>query len=546
MPHSESSAFSGVRKHAPAPHLSDPEQGLRVLVLAPYGRDARLTATLLQEAGMHCLPCADLAEVCACTEEGCGAWLLSEETLDNKSLALAQERLAAQPSWSDVPVILITRAGEISSAHDHRLAAMKAIGNVTLLERPFRPSTLISTVAMALRSRLRQYQVRDLLAQTARDAEALRDASRRKDEFLAMLAHELRNPLSSISHAVTLQCDSNALDADRDWAARVIARQTAQLSRLVDDLLDVSRITQGKINLLMETVDAAHILASACQTVSGLLAERAHSLRTQFPPSGLWLNADAARIEQIVVNLLTNAAKYTPDHGRIWVSGKLEADTVVIAVRDSGVGIPAERIADMFEMFTQGDRKPGRAEGGLGIGLPVVRSLCELHGGSVSAESAGVGKGSTFTVRLPAAAPPQAAAPVRREHLESTSGARILVVDDNVDSALGLARLLRRRGYTVDVAHDGPSALECAQASPPAVVLLDIGLPGMDGYEVARRMRAGAVCRGTLLVALTGYGQEEDRAHAHAAGFDHHCVKPIDFQVLLQLLHDRIASSGQA
>ncbi len=511
---------------------------LRILVLAPYGSDAQLTASILEEAGIHTAICADARQLCAKASEGCGAWLVSEDALDISSVVLLREWLAAQPSWSDVPVVLVTRAGEISSAQRLRLSAVRDMGSVTLLERPFRAGTLVSTVEMALRSRERQYQVRELLEQTARDAESLRQASRRKDEFLAMLAHELRNPLSSVSHAVALQLESPD-SASHSWAAEVIARQTAQLTRLVDDLLDVSRITQGKINLVLETVDTAEILASACQTVAGLIESRSHILHTDYPKGQLWLNADATRVEQIVVNLLTNATKYTPSPGEVWLNARLEDGEVVISVRDCGIGIPPGNIADMFDMFTQGDRTAARSEGGLGIGLPVVKTLCELHGGSVTAESPGVGQGSTFTVRLPAASPPQTLKPVTKNGVVATQEARVLVVDDNVDSAHGLERLLRRRGYTVDVAHDGPAALASAVAFPPAVVLLDIGLPGMDGYEVARRLRTTGGCMDAVLVALTGYGQEDDRMRARASGFDDHFVKPVDFNALLRLLHEK-------
>ncbi len=520
------------------PAKGSSDLGLRIFVVAPYGSDARLTSGILEEAGLRTLVCESIQQLCARAPEGCGACLLSEEALEKPSLQLLQEWLSEQPSWSDMPVVLVTRAGEISSLMRHRLSAIMSMGNVTLLERPFRASTLLSTVEMALRSRERQYQVRELLEQTARDAEALREASRRKDEFLAMLAHELRNPLSSVSHAVMLQREAPD-GKDHAWAVDVISRQTEQLTRLVDDLLDVSRITQGKIKLLVEVVDAAKILHSGCQTVAGLIESRVHTLHTDFPLGKLWLKADATRVEQIVVNLLTNAAKYTPSHGHVWLTACLDGSDVVITVRDSGVGIPKERISDMFGMFTQGDRTPARSEGGLGIGLPVVKALCELHGGVVTAESAGVGLGSTFTVRLPATTAPEAAPLIKKERVTARRGTRVLVVDDNVDSAQGLERLLRLRGYTVDVVHDGPSALEHALASCPAVVLLDIGLPGMDGYEVARLLREQAGCNDTFLVALTGYGQEEDRARARASGFNEHFVKPVDFNALIELLHEK-------
>lgn len=515
-----------------------PDGGERILILAPYGSDARLSTAILHEAGMQTVAAENVHQLCARASEGCGVWLLAEEALEKPAVTALRQWLDAQPSWSDVPVVLVTRAGEISFAQRQRLLAIRSMGNVTLLERPFRAGTLVSTLETALRSRRRQYQVRELLEQTARDAETMRQASRRKDEFLAMLAHELRNPLSSVSHAAAVQREA-ADDADRAWAADVITRQTAQLSHLVDDLLDVSRITQGKIKLVLGVVDSAQILTSACQSVAGLVQSRAHTLHTDFPVGKCWLKADATRVEQIVVNLLTNAAKYTPSSGQIWLSAHGDEHEVVIIVRDSGIGIPPDRIQDMFDMFTQGDRTAARSEGGLGIGLPVVKTLCELHGGSVTAESPGVGHGSTFTVRLPAAPAPAAPAQAKKDGTAAASSARVLIVDDNVDSAQGLERLLVRRGYAVEVAHDGPQALKRALASPPEVVLLDIGLPGMDGYEVARLLRTEAGCMHSFLVALTGYGQEEDRARARASGFDGHFVKPVDFKALLQTLHEK-------
>lgn len=518
----------------------DAELEQRILILAPYGSDARLTATILRYAGLATATCADAGHLGRESTYGCGCWLISEEALDKASQETLKGWLDAQPSWSDVPVVLVTSSGELSSSQGRHLAAIRSMGNVTLLERPFRSTTLISTLEMALRSRQRQYQVRGLLEQTAKDAETLRQASRRKDEFLAMLAHELRNPLSSVTHAAALQREASD-DADRSWAAAVITRQTAQLSRLVDDLLDVSRITQGKIKLVLGVVDSAQILTSACQSVAPLVASRAHALHTDYAVGKCWLCADATRVEQIVVNLLTNAAKYTPSCGHIWLSARRDGGMAVITVSDSGVGIPPDRIQDMFEMFTQGDRTAARAEGGLGIGLPVVKTLCEMHGGSVIAQSPGVGKGSTFTVTLPVAeAPPSpGSVPPKTDGRVNGHDVRILLVDDNVDSAHGLERLLLRRGYRVEVAHDGPQALGHAKASPPQVALLDIGLPGMDGYEVARRLRTEAGCVNTFLVALTGYGQEEDRARARASGFDAHFVKPVDFRALLQVLQDK-------
>lgn len=377
-------------------------------------------------------------------------------------------------------------------------------------------------------------------------AAALREADRRKDEFLAMLAHELRNPLASVANAVTLLKEagpprelSPEATETSVWAAEIIDRQARQLARLVDDLLDVSRITRGKIELRRVALDAAGPIASAGETVAPLVAARGHSLIAEFPQGELWLEADPTRLEQIVVNLLTNAAKFSEPRGRILVRARRLGEEIVIQVSDSGIGIAPERVTEMFELFAQGERSAARSEGGLGIGLTVVRGLCELHGGSVSAYSGGLGKGSIFTVRLPAARRPgdetstiAQAADAPREY----SGVRVLVVDDSADSAATLGRLLARRGYKITLAHDGLEALEKAREILPAAILLDIGLPGIDGYEVARRLRREPAGAGVLLVAISGYGQAEDRIQSSEAGFDHHLIKPVDFSELLSLL----------
>ena len=513
--------------------------GERILILAPLGNDARLTAQFLQAAGLDAEPCANPECFAEAARAGCGAWLLAEEALELTATALLRSFLAAQPSWSDLPIVIIASGGgEVSAQRRARLASFGPGGNVSILERPFRPATLVSTLQAALRARRRQYEVRDLLAQSARDTATLRDASRRKDEFLAMLAHELRNPLASVTNAATLLREGTG-DNDRAWAAEVITRQSSQLARLVDDLLDVSRITRGKIELRLERLDVARCLESACEAVAPEIAARHHTLLADYPRGEMWAVADPTRLEQIVVNLLGNAAKYTGNGGHIGLAAQAADGEIILRVSDDGIGIPPQHIPVMFELFAQGERSAARTEGGLGIGLTVVRGLCELHGGSVAAESEGVGKGSTFTVRLPAADP--AERPPRNGHSATATptprtGTRILVVDDNVDTAAGLSRLLTRRGYFVELAHDGPSAVEKARAFAPAAVLLDIGLPGMDGYEVARHLRADPATVGSVILALSGYGQEEDRTRSRAAGFDHHLVKPIDFAVLQTLL----------
>jgi PAS domain S-box-containing protein len=365
----------------------------------------------------------------------------------------------------------------------------------------------------------------------------VRANNQRKDEFLAMLAHELRNPLAAISSAVTVT-QQGALQEHIEWSMEVINRQLRHLSRLIDDLLDVSRITRGKIVLRRSVVEASPILDGALETIRPLIEDRKHTLDLALDRGNLWVNVDPTRLEQIVVNLLSNAAKFSKHQSHIWLAARRQGREIAITVRDAGIGIPPERLQEIFELFAQGDRSLARSEGGLGIGLTVVKRLVEMHGGSVTAASEGAGKGSEFTVRLPAAERPSTAPQPAAGSPSEPSGrtSRILVVDDNVDTASGMARLLKLRGHDVAVAHTGPEAIETAARHRPEFVLLDIGLPGMDGYEVATRLREEASCRETVIVAASGYGQEEDRRRSLAAGFDYHLVKPIDQDVLLTIL----------
>jgi PAS domain S-box-containing protein len=383
------------------------------------------------------------------------------------------------------------------------------------------------------------------ITERKRAEEALRDSDRRKDEFLAMLAHELRNPLAPIRNALHLMKHANGAGSDLEAEREMVERQVLHMTRLVDDLLDVSRISRGKIELRKEPIELAAAVERTIGAIRPLIEEYHHELIVSLPPEPIRLEADPTRLEQVLWNLLNNAAKYTDPGGRIELIVEIEGEMVALRVRDNGIGITPEMLPQIFDLFVQVERRLDRSQGGLGIGLSLVRNLVEMHGGSVTALSAGLGRGSEFVIRLPrldvagrrgapAAAPPT---PADSPLPEQSHGFRILVVDDNEDSANSLAKLLRRvLGQNVEVAYDGASALERARIFHPDLVFLDIGLPGMDGYEVARRLRESPENRTPVLVALTGWGQEEDRRRSREAGFDRHLVKPIDPDMLGGLL----------
>jgi PAS domain S-box-containing protein len=375
-----------------------------------------------------------------------------------------------------------------------------------------------------------------------RAEQALKDADRRKNEFLAMLAHELRNPLSAISNAVELSNRAAADSATAEWGRDVIKRQVGNLSHLVSDLMDVSRINQGKVRLRKGPVELGPIISRAVAMVRHHIDGRKHELQVSLPHEPVWLDADPTRLEQVFANLLNNAAKYTEPGGRIAVLAERREQEVVIAVKDTGVGISPEMLQKVFDLFTQVERSSDRSQGGLGIGLTVVRSLVEMHGGSVSASST-PGEGSVFAVRLPVIETPAAERPESAVDKPTTAPRRILIVDDNPDTAQSMAWLLKHAGHRVEVAHDGRSAIDAARDQRPDIMLLDIGLPGMDGYGVARRIRQDEGCKDTVIIGMSGYSQEDDRRRSREAGFNHHLAKPVDYESLIALINGTHSSA---
>jgi PAS domain S-box-containing protein len=361
---------------------------------------------------------------------------------------------------------------------------------------------------------------------------------RRKDEFLATLAHELRNPLAAIRNSLQVlkmpRLDAPAAQQTRE----MMERQVHHLVRLVDDLLDVSRVMRGKIELRKELVELATVIARAVETAKPLIETQGHELSISVPAESLLVDADPVRLAQVIGNLLTNSARYSEPNGQIWLSARQEGEQAVLTVRDAGIGIAPDMLPHVFELFVQADHSTSKAHGGLGIGLTLVKNLVEMHGGNVEASSAGLGQGCEFVVRLPLQ---KQASPTIQEDIvprpETTSaGHRLLVVDDNQDAALTLAMLLRLSGHEVQVAHRGARALEIAASFQPDLVFLDLGMPGMDGYQVARKMREIPGMEKAVLAALTGWGQKEDLRRTAEAGFDHHLVKPPEPELLEDLL----------
>ena len=429
------------------------------------------------------------------------------------------------------PIIFITAyADEMQTAQGYSLGA------VDYILSPVIPEVLRSKVRVFVELYQMQSRTRAMAAEQAARAQAedtarqLQDADRRKDEFLAMLSHELRNPLAPIRNAVEVIRRLAPADPKLALARDVIDRQVTLLARLVEELLDVSRIGSGKIGLKREAVELSRILAQSVETARPLIDTRKHELLVQLPPAPVWISGDAARLSQVVANLLSTAAKYTPEGGRIQLLATAGSGEAVITVKDNGAGIEPELLPRIFDLFVQGERSLDRGQGGLGIGLTLVKRLVELHQGRVEAASGGAGQGTTFKVVLPCISAVRAPAKQRdpAATVSQVYGRRVLVVDDNVDAAETTATYLRLEGHEVKTVHDGNQALHAVKVFDPHVVVLDIGLPGLDGYDVARQLRERGDTSHALLIALTGYGQKEDRQRAAEAGFDYHLTKPAD------------------
>ena len=422
------------------------------------------------------------------------------------------------------------------SVHDFEVEhSFPTLGRKTMLlnARPFPPDSKHPELILLA--------VEDVTTLRER-ADELAEANRHKDEFLATLAHELRNPLAPIRNAVQYLGTEGLKEPDIRTARDVIARQLAVMVRLIDDLLDVSRISRNKLDIRKQRVELAAVVESAVESSRSLIQQCGHELTVSLPPQPVHLDADPIRLAQVFSNLLNNAAKYTKRGGHIWLTAEQEGSDAVVRVRDNGVGIPGDMLARIFEMFTQVDRTLERSQGGLGIGLTLVRRLVEMHDGSIEARSNGPDKGSEFVVRLPVFSQSPHEPPPRTDGPRATalSKCRILVVDDSKDSADSLGLLLRLKGNDIRTAYDGLDAVEVAEMFHPDLVLLDIGLPKLNGYEVARRIRQQPWGRDMVLVALTGWGQDEDRRHSQEAGFNFHIVKPVELATLEGLLAEPI------
>lgn len=511
---------------------------INILVVDDLPEKLLVYRTILEEPGLNVVSASSGAQALKEVLHHSFAVILLDVNMPGMNGFETAALIRRRKKFAHTPIIFVTAYQD-----DLRPVEGYAHGAVDYMLAPVAPEILRAKVRVFVdlfrmhRQVQRQAEERVTLAEERGKRAAAEEANRRKDEFLAMLAHELRNPLAPIRNAVEIMRQLDSIGPETHWIREMIDRQLRRLTRLVDDLLDVSRITRGKIRLQLARVDAATVVTSAVETSRPLVESRKHELTVDLPPEPIQLMADSDRLAQVLSNLLNNAAKYTNVGGRIGLTVTREKQEVLFRVRDTGAGISADMLPHIFDPFTQVDQSLDRAQGGLGIGLTLARRLVEMHQGSVQATSAGLGQGSEFVVRLPvltAAPSPAAPAPLNGVKAPPSAAprARVLVVDDNVDAADTLATLVRLSGHEVRTVYDGPAALAAAQEYHPEVVLLDIGLPGLDGYEVARRLRRQTEGEQVLIAAVTGYGQDQDRLRSQQAGFDAHLVKPVELAAL--------------
>jgi signal transduction histidine kinase/CheY-like chemotaxis protein len=503
----------------------------RVLVLAPTGRDTQLACDILQSHGIVSERCDGIRDLAAKIIEGAGAALVTEESLTAPAIDVLVDALECQPKWSEFPIMIFT--SELTAdAHVRSIGRLGTRASVTLVDRPVHIKTLVSAARSVLRAREHQYEIRSLL-------EELEERVRERDQFLALLGHELRNPLYAIVLAAA-ESGGDEPDLLRP-KMKVIERQARRLQRLVDDLLDVARVTRGKIELRKRRRDLRDVVQHSIEEMLPTVERAGISLDVDFVDTPVPVEVDEIRLEQVLTNLITNSLKYSPAGGKIEVIVGTDEEGAFICVRDDGDGIDPDVLPHIFDLFAQAATTKDVHQGGLGIGLTLVRSLVELHGGTVSAHSEGPGTGCTIVVRLPLS---EGAAIERRDELSPSDPSRrpqprrIVIVEDNHDIRTLLSAGLGRLGHEVETAVDGPSAVRLVLEQKPDVALIDIGLPGLSGHEVARRIRS-ELSDAVFLVALTGYGQPEDRQQALEAGFDEHLTKPIDIRRLQKLIERR-------
>ena len=519
----------------------------RVLLLAPTAADGAASRALFASAGIDCALSRDLDHLCAEVGAGAAAVIVPEEVV----LADSSEGLACvlreQPVWSDLPVIMLSRGGAESPAVQR---ALTTLGNVSLIERPVRVSTLLSVVRAALRARERQYQLRDHLDERARAERAVREArdaaeaaNRAKDQFLAVLSHELRTPLSPVVMLVSAMEEDPELPPRLREDVATVRRNVALETQLIDDLLDVSRVISGKLRLRTEPVSVHEVLKHTVEVCAPDSLAKKLDVTVDAGAGADVVTGDPARLEQVFWNLLKNAVKFTPEGQRIHIGTRnVGPGTIRVEVRDTGVGIARELLPRLFNAFQQGDPTDARQFGGLGLGLAISKAVLDMHGGTIRAESDGPGKGATFVVELatcaPAAADAPRGAPARAASANGTPLPRLLLVEDHADTAVALSRLLRLEGFHVKTAGSVAAAIQFAADEPFDVVVSDIGLPDGTGYDLMSHIRDRHGIRG---IALTGYGMEGDMQRGRDAGFADYLVKPVNVHQLKEVIR-RVAA----
>jgi len=513
----------------------------RVLIFAPFGCDGAIAQRVLDELEIPAHVCASMMSLCEELQGGVGAALITEEALWDPELDHLIDVFDSQPSWSAIPLVIAANIDHDLYKREHLLRRLEHY-KVTFLSRPVVIVSLASMLRSALASRRRQYQVRDLMRN-------LHTELRLRDEFLATLSHELRNPLSAVRNAVQLMTMADISDPALAKSRDIIDRQSMDLSRLLDDLLDVARVTQGKISLQTEELSLRQLLEEIVrdQREAGSM----HcEIVLQLPADPLPVMGDRLRIKQVFLNLLNNADKFSDGDGEIRVRAWAAGNDVAVSVRDRGIGIPRHMLDSVFHLFSQAARTNRDTRGGLGIGLTVVQGLVQMHQGRVTVSSAGAGKGAEFTVYLPRFRPrgnvkDAGLRPVGHARRRARSPQDVLLIEDDPDGGASLKALLEVDGHRVTVCHDGRSGLTCARETNPDVIILDIALPDSSGYEIARLLRSDPSFSDTLMIALTGYGSVEDRRRAKEAGFDHHLTKPIEFRELRSLLGQSAPRNGR-